>query len=260
MKKRKFGDGGEIPPGGRFDSDTYSRARKWMESGLPDSKKESKPASKSSDSRTPYSNEGRDSKPKISTSDRSEIPKDTSVKAPASTGADTSGPSNVGRLLAGLGAGAGVAAIGKGVSSAYKAKSALAANNAASKAAQAAEIAKSAASKQNGVTGSRMISQVEEGLKKAKDSGALKPKESVAEHTAKQMDKVTEGLKAAKKSGALKPKANVKAETPSAAAKSTKSPRSRTKYDDSPGVEYKKGGTVRGMGCATKGAKKARMM
>jgi hypothetical protein len=166
MKKRKFGDGGDVPPGGRFDSDTYARARKWMESDKSEGKKEVKSAPKASTSKTPYSNEGRDSKPKVSSEDRSEIPKDSSVKAPASSGADTSGPSNVGRLLAGLGAGAGVATIGKGIQSAYKAKGALAAKNAASKAAQAAEVAKSAASKQNGVTGSRMISQVEEGLKK----------------------------------------------------------------------------------------------
>jgi hypothetical protein len=43
MKKRTFGDGGDVPPGGRFDSETYKRARAWMAAGSPERKAEPTP-------------------------------------------------------------------------------------------------------------------------------------------------------------------------------------------------------------------------
>jgi hypothetical protein len=189
MKRRKFADGGETtemrpsakPEGGRFDEDTYSRARRFVESKKEEAKSTPKPAAKpaakpaskeetsssskadafrasergskrSEDTDKPAAkpapkndtaksvserfkefrerartgSTGTDtrsvnerifgSKPKAeeAPTKRAEIPTASDgPKAPASTGEDTSGPSNMGRILAATGATAGVAGLGK---------------------------------------------------------------------------------------------------------------------------------------------------
>lgn len=128
MKKRKFADGGETtetrpsakPEGGRFDEDTYSRARRFVESG--GKKEETKTAVKkarklevdptageATDKAAQRAADMMDSAPVKRPMTRAEIPIDPNgPRAPASTGEDTSGPSNIGRILSAGGAGAGV--------------------------------------------------------------------------------------------------------------------------------------------------------
>jgi hypothetical protein len=125
MKKRKFADGGETtemrpsakPEGGIFDEDTYARARRFVESG----KEESKPAVKKArkveidptageakDKAAQRAADMGDEAPVKRSSGRAEIPIDPNgPKAPKSTGEDTSGPSNLGRILSAGGAGIG---------------------------------------------------------------------------------------------------------------------------------------------------------
>lgn len=130
MKKRKFADGGETtemrpsakPEGGRFDEDTYSRARRFVESG--GKKEEDKTAVKKARKVEvdPTAGEAKEGKAAQRAADMMETAEDRPTykktaggipidpnppKAPASTGEDTSGPSNVGRILSALGAGAG---------------------------------------------------------------------------------------------------------------------------------------------------------
>jgi hypothetical protein len=137
MKRRKFADGGETtemrpsakPEGGRFDEDTYSRARRFVESKKEEAKSTPKPAAKPAskeETNSPSKADAfraseRDSKRSEDTdkpaakhsTGRAEIPIDPNgPKAPASTGADTSGTSNVGRILSAAGAGAGVLGAG----------------------------------------------------------------------------------------------------------------------------------------------------
>ena len=120
MKTRKFAEGGK-PEGGRFDEDTYSRARRFVESG--GKKEETKTAVKKARKVEVDPTEG-EAKDKAAqrAADRMEAAEDRPTykktaggipidpnppKAPASTGEDTSGPSNVGRILSALGAGTG---------------------------------------------------------------------------------------------------------------------------------------------------------
>lgn len=130
MKKRKFADGGETtldakPEGGRFSEDTYERAKRFVESG--GKKEETKAAVKKARKVEvdPTAGEAKD-KAAQAAADRmdgstpakrtdyeagpGEIPRPRAgtFKAPASTGEDTSGPSNIGRVLSAAGAGAGV--------------------------------------------------------------------------------------------------------------------------------------------------------
>lgn len=132
MKHRKFADGGETtemrpsakPEGGRFDEDTYARARRFMESG--GKKEETKTAVKKArkveveptageakDKAAQRAADMADEAPAKRSTGRAEIPVDPNgPKAPASTGANTSGPSNIGRILSAAGAGAGVLGAG----------------------------------------------------------------------------------------------------------------------------------------------------
>lgn len=109
MKTRKFAEGGK-PEGGRFDEDTYSRARRFVESG--GEKEETKTAVKKARKVEidPTAGEAKDKAEDQPTYKKTAggIPIDPNPpKAPASTGEDTSGPSNVGRILSALGAGTG---------------------------------------------------------------------------------------------------------------------------------------------------------
>jgi len=119
MKKRKFADGG-VPEGGRFDEDTYSRARRFVESG--GKKEETKTAVKKARKVEvdPTAGEAKDKASQAAADMVEDVAKPANRKnaagipidpdqrpGPPSTGESTSGPSNVGRILSALGAGAG---------------------------------------------------------------------------------------------------------------------------------------------------------
>ena len=110
-KYRKFSEGGtaaldELASGrekGSFDEDTYARAKKFLERGGSDAPKAAAPAKPKPKASAPAP------APKAASA---EIPKGGET-APASTGEDTSGPSNMDRIFMGLGAGAGIAGAAK---------------------------------------------------------------------------------------------------------------------------------------------------
>ena len=129
MKKRKFADGGATPAldeiiskGGHFSEETYRKAREQVEGG--GKKEETKTAVKKARKVEvdPTAGEAKEGKAAQRAGDMMETAEDRPTykktaggipidpnppKAPASTGEDTSGPSNVGRILSALGAGAG---------------------------------------------------------------------------------------------------------------------------------------------------------
>lgn len=127
MKKRKFADGGATPAldeiiskGGRFSEETYRKAREQVEGG--GKKEETKTAVKKARNVEidPTAGEAKEGKAAQRAGDRMDsaesapkknaagIPIDPDQRpGPPSTGEDTSGPSNVGRILSALGAGAG---------------------------------------------------------------------------------------------------------------------------------------------------------
>lgn len=122
MKRRKFADGGSTPAldeiinkGGKFSEETYRKARQQVEGG--GEKEEAKSAVNKA---RKVEIEPTASETKVKTANRvsdereydakpGEIPKPRAgtFKAPASTGEDTSGPSNLSRILSAGGAGVG---------------------------------------------------------------------------------------------------------------------------------------------------------
>jgi hypothetical protein len=165
MKKRSFGDGGGVPPGGRFSEDVYARARAWMKAGSPEEKDASKaspsPAPKAASKPAPVPAPKPAPKSETKTKNDGSIPKDTSVKAPKKTGGDTSGPSNLDRVLVG----AGIAGAGAGAYKGYKML-------------KAAKAAKTAA---NASKGSRAVAKSETPVKFLGASGRknITPKEAI---------------------------------------------------------------------------------
>ncbi len=130
-KYRKFSEGGtaaldELASGrekGSFDEDTYARAKKFLERGGSDAPKAAAPAKPKPKASAPAP------APKAASA---EIPKGKEA-APASTGEDTSGPSNMDRIFMGLGAGAGIAGAAKLARLSRAEKAAKTAKEAASK-------------------------------------------------------------------------------------------------------------------------------
>jgi hypothetical protein len=129
MKRRKFARGDDVegsdessadtspaneePSKSRFSEDTYARARKSLESGSEEAPKAA-PKAAPKKSRESTADLGMANEPaemrRASSTKPGEIPGQASdVKAPASTGGGTSGPSNFGRIASALGAGAGIA-------------------------------------------------------------------------------------------------------------------------------------------------------
>lgn len=171
-KYRKFADGGEttemspkqysaldeLASGrekGSFDEDVYARAKRFRDSGGQDATPKPRPKPKAvAPAPAPA--------PKAASS---EIPKGRE-DAPESTGRSTSGPSNVDRVLMGLGVGAGAAGIGRGVMSAYGKLS-----KARKAAAEAAEVAK----RPPPVTPAKMAEDFTAGLSRAKQQAKEKP-------------------------------------------------------------------------------------
>lgn len=130
MKKRKFryADGGDVPPGGRFEEDVYERARRFVEDqerragegkALDESEapapRRAAPKPVTSAPAAPVAPVRR---PAVS-SGRAEIPVDTSLKAPASTG-DMPGETerNIRNIIGAAGPGAAMRAapaVGRGI-------------------------------------------------------------------------------------------------------------------------------------------------
>ena len=253
-KYRKFSEGGtaaldELASGrekGSFDEDTYARAKKFLERGGSDAPKAAAPAKPKPKASAPAP------APKAASA---EIPKGGET-APASTGEDTSGPSNMDRIFMGLGAGAGIAGAAK-----------LARLSRAEKAAEAAkETAKAAAAKFSSPqtakqvtteTGRRFSPKAEMEAAESTMRGAvgrkqLQAKRAEAGRTAKARAETMERNKPALQA------------TPKKA-----SPRDRTREDREPDYElrakggrigYASGGSVRGGGCESRGKTKGRFV
>lgn len=254
MKRRKFADGGETtemrpsakPEGGRFDEDTYSRARRFVESG---GKKEETKSAVKKERKVEVDPPASEAPAKRSTG-RAEIPIDPNgPKAPASTGEDTSGPSNLSRILSAGGAGVGALGTAAALRTAGHADrvanrvaKAISSANAPTKSmAPTVQTAKSAEK----FSPKQQVEAAESAMRGAANRAAVRAKRSDAEA-------------GAPKSGSFKD--------------STSRP-SKTSFADDIDVEYKKGGKVkkyaaggsvgsasrRADGIATKGKTKCRI-
>lgn len=225
---------------GSFDEDTYARARRFLERG-----EQPAAAAKPAARRTvpPAGTPGgayRGQRSDMVSAPAGEIPKASAVSSPASTGEDTSGPSNLDRILMGVGAGAGVAGAAK-LAQMRRAK-------------QAAETAKAAASKfaqpqarqATSETGRRFGPKAEMEAAESTMRGAVGRKDIQAKRAAAAKGR-------AETMEANKP---VMQATPKKA-----SPRARTRDEDTDyelrakggRIGYALGGKVRGGGCEMRG-------
>ena len=199
--------------------------------------------------------------PKAASSD---IPKGSET-APESTGEDTSGPSNLDRILMGTGVGAGIAGIAGAAKLAQMRR-----------AKQAAEMSKAAAAKfsqpqaRQIATQTGVKKQPAEQIKKeppapAKDSSeTASPRKSrnIFERAPKKSEADTASATPPKRPGPKKPEA-------SASDKSSKTPRGRSSYRDDADVEFRRGGatkaytsggSVKGAGIAQRGVKRCKFV
>lgn len=239
-KMKKFADGGEttemiskpysaledLSSGkekGSFDEDTYARARRFLERGEQSS---AKPRATVAPAGTP----GGAFRGQRADAGSAEIPKGSEV-APASTGEDTSGPSNLDRILMGAGAGAGVAGAAK-LAQMRRAK-------------QAAETAKAAAAKfsqpqarqATAETGRRFGPKAEMEAAESTMRGAVGRRDIQAKRAAKERAESAEG-KSSGRTG------------------STGAPRSRNtvgRDEEMTSRNFSSGGKVRGGGCEMRG-------
>jgi hypothetical protein len=249
MAKRKFRyeDGGEVDaleaynkgdnldttPGPRRDSEevvdetgTASKFRRNAETGdLYSEERTKRSSAKSTVTPKPKAAAPASASAPAKTPDSS-IPKGSEA-APDSTGKSTSGPSDVDRVLMGLGVGAGAAGVGRGIMSAYGKLS-----KARKAAAEAAEVAK----RPRPVSPAKMTEDFTAGLSRARQQAKEKP-----------------AIEAARKATS-----KTKKDSPRAG--------SRYKEDEA-GVEfshggraYAKGGSVRGGGCESRGKTKGRFV
>ena len=191
-----------------------------------------------------------------------EIPKGKE-SAPASTGEDTSGPSNMDRILMGTGAGAGIVGIAGAAKLAQMRR-----------AKQAAEMSKAAAAKFSQPQARQIATQT--GVKKqpveqvkkeppppAKDSAdTASPRKSRNIFERKKSDTDTAPATPPKRPGPKKPEV-------SASDKSSKTPRGRSSYRDDADVEFRRGGatkaytsggSVKGAGIAQRGVKRCKFV
>ena len=197
--------------------------------------------------------------PKASSSD---IPKGKE-SAPESTGEDTSGPSNLDRILMGTGVGAGIAGIAGAAKLAQMRR-----------AKQAAEMSKAAAAKfsqpqaRQIATQTGVKKQPAEQIKKeppapAKDSSeTASPRKSRNIFERRKSDTDTAPTTPPKRPGPKKPEV-------SASDKSSKTPRGRSSYRDDADVEFRRGGatkaytsggSVKGAGIAQRGVKRCKFV
>lgn len=275
MKRRKFGDGGEIPPGGRFDSDTYARARKWIADGSPEPKDEapakasSKPATKPAPKSTPKPEPKAAPSPapaQASSSSRAEIPKDTTVKAPASTGQRSMSDLernvlNTAAATSGLAGMRPVLAAGKKIADAASSGSRAIAKSETPVKFLGASGRKNITPKEAiGTTDKpRLTADAGDRAKQLGGPKALPAPKAAADTpklpAPKEPVKTPTPRKPEVKEKVSRTRANPRKPSVSPSGSKSLSGRDRTSYDDMPGVEYKKGGAVRGTGCATKGKK-----
>lgn len=257
-RHRKFSDGGEVPEGGRFDSDTYKRARAWMAAGSPESKSEDKPAAKTAakpatkaSTSASYSNEGKNSAAPKSV-DRAEIPKDTGYPAPKASERDRGRPTSdfERNVLNTVGAVSGLRGLKPVLMGAKKAFEAGSASRALAK--SETPVTYLGASGRKNVTPKEAIGNTDKPRLKGPTSG-----DRVTQSPGPKSLPPAKASADAPKLSAPKPK--MEAPTPKKPAVKVRkpikaSPRERTKFDKyDEGTEFKKGGMVRGSGCATKG-------
>lgn len=258
-KYRKFADGGEttemsprpysaleeLASGadkGSFDEDTYARARRFLERG-------EKPAAARPRATVPPAGTpggaSRGQRSDAGAAGSAEIPK-APVAAPVSTGQDTSGPSNLDRILMGVGAGAGVAGAAK-LAQMRRAK-------------QAAETAKAAASK---------FAQPQARQATSETGRKFGPKAEMEAAESTMRGAVGRKDIQAKRAAAAKGRAEtMEANKPVMQATPKKaSPRARTRDEDTDyelrakggRIGYASGGKVRGGGCEMRGKTRGAM-
>lgn len=224
---------------GSFDEDVYARAKRFRESGGQEAAPKPKPKTVPPAGTSGGAYRGqRTEMPARAAS--AEIPKG-SASAPASTGEDTSGPSNLDRILMGVGAGAGVAGAAK-LAQMSRAKRAAETSKAAASKFASPQTAKQVTTD----TGRRFTPKAEMEAAESTMRGAVGRKDIQAKRAATAKGR-------AETMEANKP---VLQATPKKA-----SPRSRTEDRDvdyelrakGGRVGYAKGGAVRGGGCETRG-------
>lgn len=249
-KYRKFSEGGtaaldELASGrekGSFDEDTYARAKKFLERGGSDAPKAAptKPKPKAAAPAPAPA-------PKAASA---EIPKGGET-APASTGEDTSGPSNMDRIFMGLGAGAGIAGAAKLARLSRAEKAAKAAKEAASKFS-----APQAAKQVTTETGRRFSPKAEMEAAESTMRGAVGRKQL-------QAKRAEAGKTAKARAETMEANKPVLQATPKKA-----SPRARTRDEDvdyelrakGGRIGYASGGSIRGGGCESRGKTKGRFV
>lgn len=280
MKKRKFryADGGDVPPGGRFEGDVYERARRFVEDqerragegkALDESEapapRRAAPKPVASAPAAPVAPVRR---PAVS-SGRAEIPVDTSLKAPASTG-DMPGETerNIRNIISAAGPGAAMRAapaVGRGIGA--LASSAREGWREGEKIKEVARATERGAKSRADIQAKRAMRQQEESAQSARNAAsaareakqrpaAERLRESGTEAATKEVQgALKKGLETRR--GLGRSKALEEGKPILQARKDTKSSRAaRTRRtEEDMGVEFSRGGSAssRADGCAQRG-------
>ena len=233
---------------GSFDEDVYARAKRFVDRGGDEAPKAAaKPKAKTVPPSGTPGGAYRGQRTEMPTRAASaEIPKG-SASAPASTGEDTSGPSNLDRILMGVGAGAGVAGAAK-LAQMSRAKRAAETSKAA-----ATKFAQPQARQATSETGRKFGPKAEMEAAESTMRGAVGRKDIQAKRAATAKGR-------AETMEANKP---VLQATPKKA-----SPRARTRDEDvdyelrakGGRIGYAKGGSVKGGGCEQRGLRKCKVV
>jgi hypothetical protein len=273
MKKRKFGDGGEIPPGGRFDSDTYKRARAWLAAGSPERDPAEYDVGKKSTSRPASSPAPRASASRAASSPAPAPAPSPAPRAPAPSPAPSPAPAASGRAeIPTAGAAPGPKSTGRMPGDVERNL-----RNIASATAGISRIP-SIASKAASTTASRTPAVRETPVTFIGSTGRtnVTPRSAIATETPRRLGMSDDAMRVASSptprqlpptlsSAAMSrrgPRATSRPTPPkpstSASGRGMRNPRSRTRADRSEeNVEFKSGGMVRGCGKATR-TKKAK--
>ena len=230
---------------GSFDEDVYARAKRFRESAGQEAAP--KPKAKTVPPSGTPGGAYRGQRSEMPTRSASAEILKGSASAPASTGEDTSGPSNLDRILMGVGAGAGVAGAAK-LAQMSRAKRAAETSKAA-----AAKFAQPQARQATSETGRKFGPKAEMEAAESTMRGAVGRKDIQAKRAATAKGR-------AETMEANKP---VLQATPKKA-----SPRARTRDEDvdyelrakGGRIGYAKGGSVKGGGCEQRGLRKCKVM
>lgn len=264
MKRRTFGDGGGVPPGGRFDADTYARARAWIAAGSPEQKDDapkasSKPTKKASPAPkpAPAAKATPAPSPAPSSSAKAEIPKDTSVKAPAKNTRDRGrGMTDLERnVLNTVGAVSGLRGFKPVLAAGKKAVDAVKGSRAIAK--SETPVTFLGASGRKNITPKEAIGGSDRARLTSNAGDRVKqlggPKALPAPKAAADTPKLPAPKKPVKTPTPRKPKVSAGRGTkkPSVSLTGGKSltgkprPKDRTRFDDNSGIEFKRGGKVK---------------